>query len=49
MGMKGVLFMTISKGFKWEVLAKDNEYWNTPDFMIHYLNYRWKNKGFKNL
>lgn len=39
--------MAISKGFKWEVLSKDDEYWNTPDFMIHYLNYRWKQAGFK--
>lgn len=38
--------MTISKGWKWEILSKDDEYWNTPDFMIHYLNYRWKNAGF---
>lgn len=38
--------MTISKGWKWEVLEKDNEYWNTPDFMIHYLNYRWKKNNF---
>ena len=39
--------MAISRGWKWEVLSKDDEYWNTPDFMIHYLNYRWKNLGFK--
>ena len=38
--------MNISKGWKWEVLSKDDEYWNTPDFMIHYLNYRWKKAGF---
>lgn len=38
--------MAISKGFKWEILSKDDEYWNTPDFMIHYLSYRWKNMGF---
>ena len=39
--------MAISKGWKWEVLSKDDEYWNTPDFMIHYLDYRWKKLGFK--
>ena len=39
--------MTISRGWKWEVLSKDDEYWNTPDFMIHYLSYRWKNQNFK--
>ena len=39
--------MAISKGFKWEVLSKDDEYWNTPDFMIHYLSYRWKQAEFK--
>lgn len=38
--------MAISKEFKWEVLSKDDEYWNTPDFMIHYLNHRWKNLNF---
>jgi len=40
--------MAISKGWKWEILSKDDEYWNTPDFMVHYLNYRWHNLGFKN-
>ncbi len=39
--------MVISKGWKWELLSKDDEYWNTPDFMIHYLSYRWKKAGFK--
>ena len=39
--------MAISKGFKWEILAKDDEYWSTPDFMMHYLNYRWNKQGFK--
>ena len=39
--------MAISKGWKWEVLSKDDEYWNTPDFMIHYLDYRWKKLEFK--
>ena len=39
--------MAISKGWKWEVLSKDDEYWNTPDFMIHYLNNRWKKANFK--
>ena len=39
--------MAISKGWKWEVLSKDDEYWNTPDFMIHYLNNRWKKAGFE--
>lgn len=38
--------MEISKGWKWEVLSKDDEYWNTPDFMIHYLNNRWKKNNF---
>jgi len=39
--------MAISKGWKWEILSKDDEYWNTPDFMMHYLNFRWKKFGFK--
>ena len=39
--------MAISKGWNWEILSKDDEYWNTPDFMVHYLNYRWNNLGFK--
>ena len=38
--------MAISKGWKWEVLSKDDEYWNTPDFMIHYLHNRWKKENF---
>ncbi len=38
--------MTISKGWKWEVLSKDDEYWNSIDFMMPYLNYRWKKNGF---
>jgi len=39
--------MAISKGWKWEVLSKDDEYWNTPDFMIHYLHNRWKKANFE--
>lgn len=39
--------MAISKGFKWEVLSKDDEYWNTPDFMMYYLNNRWKKANFE--
>ena len=39
--------MTISKAWKWEVLSKDDEYWNTPDFMMHFLNYRWRTAGFE--
>lgn len=38
--------MDISKGWNWEVLSSDNEYWNTPDFMMHYLEYRWKDKNY---
>lgn len=38
--------MTISKGYKWEILSKDDEFWNTPDFMMHYLNHRWKGFNF---
>jgi ubiquinone/menaquinone biosynthesis C-methylase UbiE len=38
--------MAISKGWKWEVLSKDDEYWNTPDFMMHYLHNRWKKSNF---
>lgn len=38
--------MTISKGWKWEVLSKDDEYWSSIDFMVPYLNYRWKKNGF---
>ena len=44
---KSDICMAISKGWKWEVLEKDDEYWNTPDFMMHYLNYRWKNNSFE--
>lgn len=39
--------MSISKGWKWEVLSKDDEYWSSIDFMMPYLNYRWKKNGFK--
>ena len=40
--------MAISKGWKWEVLSKDDEYWNTPDFMMHYLSNRWKKARYEN-
>lgn len=38
----------VSKNWKWENLPKNDLYWNTPDIMMHYLNYRWKKMGFSN-
>ena len=41
--------MSISKAWKWEIVDKDNEYWNTPSPDVYYLAENWKEKGFKSL
>jgi SAM-dependent methyltransferase len=40
--------MIKSKAWKWEILEKDDKYWNTPDPIVYYLNRRWQEKVFKN-
>lgn len=39
--------MIESKPWKWEIVDKDNNYWNTPAPEVYYLAEYWKNKGFK--
>jgi len=39
--------MIESKAWKWEMLSKDDKYWNTPDSHIYYLKERWTENGFK--
>lgn len=39
--------MIESKPWKWEIVDKDNKYWNTPAPEVYYLAEYWKNKGFK--
>ena len=39
--------MVQSKAWNWEMVAPDDEYWNTPDPEIYYLAQNWKNKGYK--
>lgn len=41
--------MTNSKAWKWEIVEKDNKYWNTPAPEVYYLSENWKEKGFKEL
>lgn len=39
--------MIKSKAWQWEMVEKDNEYWNTPAPEIYFLCENWKQKGFK--
>lgn len=39
--------MTKSKAWKWEIVPKDDKYWNTPAAEVYYLCENWKDKGFK--
>lgn len=39
--------MIESKAWKWEIVSKDNEFWNTPAPDIYYLCENWKGKKFK--
>lgn len=39
--------MVQSKAWQWEIVDKDDKYWNTPAPDIFYLCENWKDKGFK--
>lgn len=38
--------MIESKAWNWEIVPKDEPYWNMPSEEIYYLSENWKNKGF---
>lgn len=38
--------MIESKAWKWEIIDKDNKYWNSPASEIYYLCEIWKNKKY---
>ena len=39
--------MIESKAWKWEIVDKNDAYWNTPAPEVYHLADYWKNKGFK--
>ena len=39
--------MIESKAWKWEIVSKDDKYWNTPAKEVFYLAHNWKEKGYK--
>lgn len=39
--------MIESKAWKWEIVDKNDKYWNAPAPEIHYLSENWKEKGYK--
>ena len=39
--------MIESKAWKWEIVSKDDKYWNTPAKEVFYLAENWKDKGYK--
>ena len=41
--------MVNSKAWKWEMVDKDNTYWNNPAPEVYYLSENWKTKNFKTL
>lgn len=41
--------MIESKPWKWEIVDKDDTYWNTPAPEVFYLCQNWKDKGFKSV
>ena len=40
--------MIDSKAWKWEIVDKDDKYWNSPAMEMYYLSEKWSEKGFKN-
>lgn len=38
--------MIDSKAWKWEIVPKDNTYWNSPAPEIYYLSENWKSKNY---
>lgn len=47
--IKGGVFMIESKAWKWEMVDKDDRYWNSPAPEVYYLAENWKAKNFKNI
>ena len=41
--------MIESKPWKWEIVDKDDKYWNTPAPEVFYLCQNWKDKGYKSV
>lgn len=39
--------MIKSKAWNWELIPKDDKYWNTPADEVYFLTEKWKEKGFK--
>ena len=39
--------MVESTAWNWEMVPKDDKYWNSPDQVIYYLKEQWQEKGFK--
>ena len=40
--------MIESKAWKWEIVDKDDTYWNSPAKEVYFLCEDWKKKGYKN-
>ena len=40
--------MVESKAWNWEIVPKDDKYWNTPAEEVYYLCENWKDKNFTN-
>ena len=41
--------MIKSKAWKWEMVDKDDSYWNSPTPEVYFLCENWKNKNFKDI
>ena len=41
--------MVNSKAWNWEIVEKDNKYWNTPAKEVYFLAENWRDKGFSEL
>ena len=39
--------MIKSKAWNWEIVEKNNDYWNTPAKEVYFLAQNWKDKGYK--
>lgn len=41
--------MIKSKAWQWEIVDKDDKYWNSPAPEVYYLSENWKDKNFKDI
>ena len=41
--------MIESKAWKWEIVDKDDKYWNSPADVVYYLCENWKEKNYKTI